>query len=105
MIVAVLHDVVEDTSWTLEGLKKEGFSSDVLEAVDAMTRRSNETYDEFVDRALSNAVAREVKIADLEDNMDLKRIASLTEKDLERLQRYHRAWSEAVKNEGNVPTK
>jgi (p)ppGpp synthase/HD superfamily hydrolase len=91
-IVAVLHDVVEDTPWSLAQLRAEGFSEALLAAVDALTRREAESYEEFIERLLPNPLARQVKLADLEDNMDLRRIAELGEKDWERLQRYHRAW-------------
>ena len=92
MTAAVLHDVVEDTGWTLEALRREGFAEAVVEAVDCLTRRDGESYQEFIDRAKRNRLARSVKIADLEDNMDIRRLGKLTGKDLERLERYHRAW-------------
>lgn len=92
MIIAVLHDVVEDTDWTLSDLQKEGFSAEVLEAVDCLTRRDGESYEKFISRVRANPIARRVKIADLEDNMNIKRISNLTEKDMERLKKYHRVW-------------
>lgn len=91
-IVAILHDVVEDTDWTLERLKKEGFPQEILEAVDCLTKREGEAYEDFVDRAASNPISRPVKLADLEDNMDVRRLKSVAEKDRERLERYRRAW-------------
>jgi len=92
MIAAVLHDVVEDSDWTLEQLRGEGFSEEVLQAVDCLTSREGETYDEFITRVRSSAIARQVKIADLEDNMNVKRIGEITPKDLARVEKYHRAW-------------
>ncbi|MCA1617999.1 MAG: HD domain-containing protein [Acidobacteria bacterium] len=92
MMAAVLHDVVEDTDWTLERLREEGFSDEVLEAVDCLTHREGESYQEFVERVRANPIARQVKIADLEDNMNIRRISQLGAKDLERLEKYHRAW-------------
>ena len=92
MIVAVLHDVVEDTPWTLDQLRAEGFSEEVLAAVDCVTRRATETYAEFVERARHNPVARKVKLADLEDNMDVRRLPEVTDHALERLKKYHQAW-------------
>lgn len=93
MIAAVLHDVVEDSpDWDFDRLRREGFAEEIIQAVDHLTRRADETYEEFVDRSSQNALARQVKLADLEDNMDLRRIKSLTERDQERLARYHRAW-------------
>ncbi|HEX8557757.1 MAG TPA: HD domain-containing protein [Pyrinomonadaceae bacterium] len=92
MMAAVLHDVVEDTEWTIERLREAGFSEEVLEAVDCLTHREGESYQEFVERVRTNRIARQVKIADLEDNMNVRRINQLGPKELERLEKYHRAW-------------
>lgn len=89
--VAVLHDLIEDTDWTLDQLRAEGFSDDVLAAIDCLTKRDDESYEAFIERASYNELARQVKLADLEDNMDLRRIAEVTDQDLERLRKYHRA--------------
>lgn len=69
-IIAVLHDVVEDSDWTIENLKEWGFSESVVEAVDALTRRKDETYDDFIIRIMQNPLAKRVKLADLADNTD-----------------------------------
>lgn len=93
MIVAVLHDVIEDNpDWDFDRLRQEGFSEEIIQAVDHLTRQEQETYEEFVVRSSENPLARRVKLADLEDNMDLKRLNRLTEQDQARLARYHRAW-------------
>lgn len=99
-MAAVLHDVVEDTPWTLDALRAEGFPDEVLEAVDHLTQREGESYEAFTRRAAAHPVARRVKIADLEDNMDVRRIAAVTEKDAERLTRYHRTWRALVSDTG-----
>jgi (p)ppGpp synthase/HD superfamily hydrolase len=91
MCVGVLHDVVEDSHWTLERLSEAGFSKDVVAAVDCLTRRQNETYEAFIDRLKDNALARTVKIADIQDNMDTTRLKTVTEEDLKRLEKYHAA--------------
>ncbi len=101
MIAAVLHDVVEDSDWTLEQLCEEGFSGEVLEAVDCLTHREGESYQEFVERIRANPIARQVKIADLEDNMNIQRISHLGAKDLERLEKYHKAWC-VLTGAGNI---
>jgi len=93
-IVAVLHDVVEDTDWTFKDLKREGFGNQILEALDYLTKREGEEYEDFVQRSASNSLARRVKIADLEDNMDVRRLKKVGEKDKERLEKYLRAWRE-----------
>lgn len=91
-IVAVLHDVVEDSDWTLEQLKAEGFAPEIIEAIDCLTHREEETYEVYLDRLSQNTLARRVKLADLRHNMDIQRIPHLQDRDLERLRRYHQAW-------------
>ena len=87
-MAAVLHDVVEDTSVTFEDLQREGFPDEVVEAVKALTKTKGESRIEAAQRAASNPIARAVKLADVTDNMDLRRIANPTEKDLARLREY-----------------
>jgi len=96
-IVAVLHDVVEDTEWTLEQLVSEGFPENIVVAIDCLSRQPEETYEQFIDRVLTNRLATQVKLYDLEDNMDTTRLNVLTEKDWERLQRYHQARRRVLK--------
>ena len=91
-IVAVLHDVVEDTSWTFDDLRREGFPEHILQALDCVTKREGESYDDFVTRAASNPIARRVKLADLEDNMNVRDLAQVTARDAERLAKYLKAW-------------
>ena len=90
-IAGVLHDVVEDSDWTLGRLRAEGFSAEVVRAVDHLTRREGETYDQFVRRAGADGVAARVKVADLEENLDLSWIPHPTGRDRARLQKYERA--------------
>lgn len=90
-IVAVLHDLVEDTDWTLEGLRAEGFSEAVVSGVDAVTRRDGEVYLEFVARARAHPLGREVKRADVLENLDIGRIAEPKLQDYRRLVRYVKA--------------
>lgn len=93
-IVAVLHDVVEDTHWTFESLKREGFPDEILTALAGVTQREGEGYEDFVKRSAANPIARRVKMADLEDNLDLRRLGTLTAKDVKRLGKYRRAWEQ-----------
>lgn len=90
MIAAVLHDVVEDCGLSLEMLRADGFSEQVLEAIDSVTRRAEESYEEFVLRAASNSIGRRVKLADLRDNSDLSRIKHPTARDYARVEKYRR---------------
>jgi len=91
-IVAILHDVVEDTDWTFAALKKEGFPKDIIAALDCVTKREGEPYEKLVKRSGSNPLALRVKLADLEDNMDIRRMPKIDEDALERLRKYHHAW-------------
>jgi len=91
--VAILHDVVEDTDWTLKDLEEEGFPRPLLEALDSVTKRTGEAYEDFVRRSASNPLGRKVKLADLEDNMDLRRQREVTDEDKIRLQKYVKAWN------------
>ncbi len=93
-IVAVLHDVVEDSDVTLDDLRRLGYSEAIVTAIDCLSRRDGETYDEFIQRIKPNALAVRVKLGDLHDNMDLRRNATLDDKALERFQRYRKAWFE-----------
>ena len=87
-IVAVLHDVVEDTEVTLEVLRTEGFLPEVISAVDALTKRQGESRVDAAYRAKQDSIARLVKLADNAENMDLSRIAEPTERDFARLEEY-----------------
>jgi len=98
-IVAVLHDIIEDTDYTIENLRDKGYSEEVLEAIDCLTKRDGKDYDEYLKRSNLNPIARKVKIADLEDNMDIRRLDVLKEEDLKRLNKYLRAWKSLQKNE------
>lgn len=87
-IIAVLHDVVEDTDASLEDLKTCGFPEDVLSALDALTRKPGETRMQQAGHIKKNPAARRVKLADLSDNMDMSRIRQPGEEDFARLREY-----------------
>jgi (p)ppGpp synthase/HD superfamily hydrolase len=87
-MAAVLHDVVEDTSVTLQQLATEGFPAAVLSAIDALTKRPGETRIQAAARAALDPIALVVKLADNAENMDLSRIANPTEEDYARLKEY-----------------
>ncbi len=93
---AVLHDVAEDCNVSLDDLRAAGFTDDTLAAIDAVTKRADEHgdagYAAFVDRAAADPLARLVKIADLEDNMDPRRLCEISESTLRRMERYRLAW-------------
>ncbi|RXZ77995.1 GTP pyrophosphokinase [Paenibacillaceae bacterium] len=88
-IVALLHDIVEDTEITLEYLQSLNlFSNKVVDAIDCLTRRKSEKYDEFIYRVKTNELATKIKILDIEDNMDVSRLIEFTVKDKERMKKY-----------------
>ena len=89
-IAAILHDVVEDTPVSFDDLESEGFSAAVVHAVRALTKTEGESRIEAALRAVKDPIARQVKLADVSDNMDLSRIPSPTEKDHARQEEYKR---------------
>ena len=96
-IAGVLHDVVEDSPWTFEALEAEGFSKEIIEAIRCLTKISeNENYDAFIDRVRKNPLAIAVKINDLTDNMDIRRLPYLSDKDVKRLKKYLKAYKKLI---------
>lgn len=96
-IAAVLHDVVEDTELSLSDLLDIGFPDEVVTAVDALTRRTGEDYEDYIHRLSQNPVAVAVKLQDLQHNMDLSRIPEVTEKDRKHMERYQSAYQYLTK--------
>ena len=89
-IVALLHDVVEDTEVTFEDLEKE-FSKTIIDAIRLLTHDKSVDYMEYVKNLKSNTIARKVKLADLRHNSDSTRLIKITDKDIERINKYKRA--------------
>ena len=89
--VAYLHDVIEDTELTLEDLSEYGFSKEVIEAVDIITKKRGEDYQSYLNSVKKNKLARAVKLADLRHNSDLTRLTKVTEKDIKRKEKYQKA--------------
>jgi (p)ppGpp synthase/HD superfamily hydrolase len=92
MVTAVLHDVVEDTAVTWVELETMGFPEDVLAALRLLTHEDDIPYEAYVTAVKENPLARRVKLADLAHNMDVRRLPRLRANDIERLQKYRRAW-------------
>lgn len=95
MQIAVLHDVLEDCKeFTLQHLRQRyGFSDRVLHALMLLTHQESETYEEYIDKIATNKDATLVKLADLQDNSCITRLKGITEKDLKRMEKYHRAYT------------
>lgn len=91
-IVALLHDTIEDTDVTADYLLSEGFPRNVVDAILSVTRNEDESYGDFIRRCRMNPIGRQVKLHDLEDNMDISRLPQVTEKDLARLNKYIEAY-------------
>lgn len=96
-IVGVLHDLIEDTDWTFEMLEAEGFAPEIIAALKCVTKLSeNENYDAFIERVRKNPLATAVKINDLTDNMDIRRLPYLSDKDVKRLKKYLKAYKKLI---------
>ncbi len=93
MIVAVLHDVLEDSDTTRADLERLGFAAPILEALEALTHRDEQSYEEYIAAIKQVPLARRVKLADLEDNANILRLKEITPSSLEKLQKYHAAWN------------
>ena len=90
-IVALLHDVIEDTEYTIDDLRNKGFSDKVIDAISLMTHDSSVPYMEYVAQIKTNPIAKAVKLADLKHNSDITRLESITAKDEERAEKYRSA--------------
>jgi (p)ppGpp synthase/HD superfamily hydrolase len=92
-VVAALHDVVEDSTITLDDLRAKGYSDEIVAAVDCLTRRKSESYAEMIERIKPNPLAVRVKLGDLADHSDIRSLnRPLKDDDFERFKRYHAAW-------------
>ncbi len=90
-ICGVLHDIVEDTEITFDDLKSEGFSDEIIEILDCLTKRSGEKYEDYIGRVLTNEIAMNIKLADLNDNMEPNRITCYDSDYEARFERYKAA--------------
>jgi (p)ppGpp synthase/HD superfamily hydrolase len=90
-IVSVLHDVVEDGYVSFNELRGLGLCESIIEAIDCLSKRPGERYDDFIQRLSSNKLAKRVKIEDIRDNLDITRLCSFGDEDFIRTVKYHKA--------------
>ena len=88
IIVALLHDVVEDSPYTFEDLENHGFSITIIATLRLLTHEDSEDYITYIHRVKENELARIVKLADLKHNSDESRLSHIDDKVRERLNRY-----------------
>lgn len=103
-IVAVLHDVTEDTDYTLDDLSKYKLTENVVIALWLLDKNNHKDYETMIKHIERNSIAKKVKIADLEHNMDLRRIINgndMSEKDMKRIKKYMWSWN-YLKNENSI---
>ena len=90
-IVALLHDVVEDTELTFDDLEKQGFGEEIISALKLLTHNDDTPYMDYVAKIKNNKIATAVKLADLKHNSDLSRLDTVDEKALKRKEKYEKA--------------
>jgi (p)ppGpp synthase/HD superfamily hydrolase len=96
-MAALLHDVIADSDMTIDDFRSRHYDADVVEALDRLNRRDDQTFDAFIARIAEHPVARKVKIADLADNLDLRNWSEIGEPERERLTRYRSGWETLVR--------
>lgn len=92
MCIAVGHDLIEDTGVTCEVLESMGFPDRVVDGIDALTKRDDETYERYISRLIDNDDAVLVKMEDLRHNSDIRRLKGVQEKDIDRMAKYQRTY-------------
>ena len=102
-VVAILHDILEDSEVTKDELEELGYSSEILDSIDILTRRDKEDYSKYIERIISsgNLIALNVKLFDLKNNMDISRIKNPTPKDFSRIETRYRPAYIKIENKIN----
>lgn len=95
-IIAVLHDVLEDTDATIDELKEIGINEVQIETLQLLTKLPKESYDSYIQRISTNKIAAKIKIADLKDNMDISRIPEPTKIDYDRVKKYKKYYKQLI---------
>lgn len=92
--IALGHDVIEDTGVTYKDLKDAGMTDRIINGIRALTKVPGQTYEEYKEGVFANVDAMKVKLADLRHNTDVRRLKGVTEKDIARMEKYHRFYLE-----------
>lgn len=100
-ICGILHDLIEDTEWTFEDLQKEGFSDNILQALQHITKQPGERYAHFIERVSRHPLSIKVKLNDLEDNLNITRLSKITPEDTDRLNQYLQAYHKLSAQKNN----
>lgn len=94
MIAAVFHDIMEDCKEiTAYSLEKEGFSKEIVDALIVLNRHNYANYEEYIHEVAKNPIAKKIKIADIEDNINILRLKHIEDKDLRRIEKYFKAYN------------
>lgn len=91
-IAGLCHDLVEDTSWTIEMLRQVGFSERALLLIDTLTHKPGQSYDDYIKLCALNESTRRIKKRDLRHNSDITRIKGISKDDFDRIEKYHRSF-------------
>lgn len=92
MCAAVMHDLLEDTDWTMRDLLDAGFTPEIVGNVSILTKTGKLSYDDYIKRIALHTVPRAIKMVDIRDNADVTRLKGLTKKDFDRMEKYHRSY-------------
>ena len=94
-IVGILHDILEDTDCSISELREVIVHEDLIQSIQLLTRKQSEKYSEYIDRIVNskNINAIEVKLHDLENNMDITRLKCIEQKDIDRIRKYKKAYN------------
>ena len=92
MIAAVLHDLIEDTDWTLEMLLAEGFNPNTVRTIGLLTHDDNDSYEVYIEKIALDEMARQIKLRDLEHNSKITRLKGIRKKDIDRIHKYNKSY-------------
>lgn len=92
MIAAILHDLIEDTDWTLEMLLAEGFLPSTVRTIGILTHDDDDSYEVYIQKIALDEMARQIKLRDLEHNSKITRLKGVRKKDIDRIHKYNKSY-------------